>query len=49
MTKLFRNWRSGKRAACCFNRSECTDPSMSHNGVLLGDKPTPSAGVEELA
>ena len=27
--------RSGKRAACCFNRSECTDPLMSRNGVLL--------------
>jgi hypothetical protein len=26
---------SGKRAACCFNRSQCTDPSVSHNGVLL--------------
>src|SRR5437764_13971474 len=25
---------SGKRAACCFNRSQCTDPSMSRNGVL---------------
>jgi hypothetical protein len=28
--------RSGKRAACCFNCSQCTDPSMSRNGVLLG-------------
>jgi Bacteriocin-protection, YdeI or OmpD-Associated/Domain of unknown function (DUF1905) len=27
--------RSGKRAACCFNRSQCTDPSVSRNGVLL--------------
>ena len=34
--------RSGKRAACCFNRSQCTDPSMSRNGVLL--EPTPATG-----
>jgi hypothetical protein len=34
---------SGKRAACCFNRSQCTDPSMSRNGVLL--EPTPA--IEE--
>src|SRR6202521_1421635 len=34
--------RSGKRAACCFNRSQCTDLSMSRNGVLL--EPTPDAG-----
>jgi hypothetical protein len=33
---------SGKRAACCFNRSECTDPSMSRNGVLL--EATPATG-----
>jgi hypothetical protein len=26
---------SGKRAACCFDRSQCTDPSLSRNGVLL--------------
>jgi len=26
---------SGKRAACCFDRSQCTDPSVSRNGVLL--------------
>ena len=31
--------RSGKRAACCFNRSQCTDPSISHNGVLLESTP----------
>jgi hypothetical protein len=30
---------SGKRAACCFNRSQCTDPSMSRNGVLLEPAP----------
>jgi hypothetical protein len=38
--KTLSKLRSGKRAACCFNRSECTDPSMSHNGVLL--EPTPA-------
>jgi hypothetical protein len=32
---------SGKRAACCFNRSQCTDPVMSRNGVLL--EPPPAA------
>jgi hypothetical protein len=34
--------RWSKRAACCFNRSQCTDPSMSRNGVLL--EPTPAIG-----
>ena len=33
--KTLSKLQSGKRAACCFNRSECTDPSMSHRGVLL--------------
>ena len=33
--KTLSKLKSGKRAACCFNRSECTDPSMSRNGVLL--------------
>ena len=37
--------KSGKRAACCFNRSQCTDPSMSRNGVLL--EPTPAIGESE--
>lgn len=37
--KTLSKLRSGKRAACCFDRSQCTDPSMSHNGVLL--EPTP--------
>jgi len=37
--------RSGKRAACCFNRSQCTDPSISRNGVLLA--PTPARGKSE--
>jgi len=43
--KTLSKLRSGKRAACCFNRSQCTDPSMSHNGVLLD--PTPAAGEPE--
>ena len=34
--------RSGRRAACCFNRSQCTDSSMSRKGVLL--EPTPAMG-----
>lgn len=33
--KTLSKLKSGKRAACCFNRSQCTDPAMSHNGVLL--------------
>jgi hypothetical protein len=39
--KTLSKLRSGKRAACCFNRSQCTDPSMSQSGVLL--EPTPAA------
>lgn len=48
--KTLSKLRSGKRAACCFDRSQCTDPSISRNGVLLapasaGGKPRrPSAG-----
>jgi hypothetical protein len=26
---------AGSRRPCCFNRSSCTDPSVSNNGVLL--------------
>jgi hypothetical protein len=33
--KTLSKLNSGKRAACCFNRSQCTDPLMSRNGVLL--------------
>ena len=33
--KTLSKLRSGKRAACCFDRSQCTDPSVSHNGALL--------------
>ena len=43
--KTLSKLRSGKRAACCFNRSQCTDPSISRNGVLL--EPTPARGKSE--
>jgi hypothetical protein len=43
--KTLSKLKSGKRAACCFNRSQCTDPSMSRNGVLL--EPTPDVGESE--
>jgi hypothetical protein len=43
--KTLSKLRSGKRAACCFNRSQCTDPSMSRNGVLL--EPTLARGKSE--
>ena len=36
---------SGKRAACCFDRSQCTDPEMSRAGVLLESTP---GGKESL-
>jgi hypothetical protein len=26
---------AGQRRPCCFNRSQCTDPSVSRNGMLL--------------
>jgi Bacteriocin-protection, YdeI or OmpD-Associated/Domain of unknown function (DUF1905) len=28
-------FRDGKRRPCCFDRTKCTDPSVSSNGVLL--------------
>jgi len=28
--------KSGMRRPCCFNRSACTDPSVSKNGALMG-------------
>ena len=43
--KTLSKLRSGKRAACCFNRSQYTDPSMSRNGVLL--ESTPAIGKSE--
>src|SRR5215813_4357318 len=39
--KTLSKLRSGKRAACCFNRSQCTDPVLSRKGVLL--EATPAA------
>lgn len=33
--KTFSKFKDGKRRPCCFNRSMCTDPSVSNNGVLL--------------
>jgi hypothetical protein len=43
--KTLSKLRSGKRAACCFDRSQCTDPSMSRNGVLL--EPTAAIGESD--
>lgn len=34
--KTFSKLKSGKRAACCFNRSQCTQTEVSKNGILLG-------------
>lgn len=31
----FSKLRHGERRPCCFNRTMCTEPSVSHNGVLL--------------
>ena len=33
--KTLSKLKSGKRAACCFDRSRCTEPEVSKNGVLL--------------
>ena len=33
--KTLSKLKSGKRAACCFDRSQCTEPEVSRNGVLL--------------
>jgi hypothetical protein len=43
--KTLSKLKSGKRAACCFNRSECTDPSVSRSGVLLEATPAPGKSV----
>ena len=42
--KTLSKLRSGKRAACCFNRSQCTEPSMSRNGLLLESTPARGKG-----
>lgn len=28
--------QAGDRRPCCFNRSACTIPDVSHNGILIG-------------
>ena len=33
--------KKGERRPCCFNRNLCTEPSVSHNGVLLPAPPSP--------
>ena len=33
--KTLSKLKSGKRTACCFDRSRCTEPEVSKNGVLL--------------
>jgi hypothetical protein len=33
--KTLSKLKSGKRAACCFDRSRCTAPEVSRNGILL--------------
>ena len=33
--KALSKLKSGKRTACCFDRSRCTEPEVSRNGVLL--------------
>ncbi len=40
-TRRIRIWKTlsklkaGKRTACCFNRSQCTDMDVSKNGILI--------------
>ena len=36
--------KSGKRRPCCFNRTICTEPYVSNNGVLL--EPTQTAAAK---
>ncbi len=31
----FSKFKNGKRRPCCFNRTECTIPDVSHKGILL--------------
>jgi hypothetical protein len=33
--KTLSKLKAGRRTACCFDRSTCTDPDVSKNGVLL--------------
>jgi hypothetical protein len=39
----FSKLKSGERRPCCFNRSLCTEPYVSKNGVLLDPAETTSA------
>ncbi len=39
----FSKFKDGKRRPCCFNRSLCTDPYVSNNGVLLEPMQTTAA------
>jgi len=36
--KTLSKLKSGKRTACCFNRSQCTETYVSKNGILLDKK-----------
>lgn len=36
--KALSKLRAGKRTACCFNRSQCTEADVSKNGILLDTK-----------
>ena len=38
--------KAGDRRPCCFNRTVCTDPYVSNNGVLLEPMPTTAAKVK---
>ena len=39
--------KSGKRRPCCFNRTLCTEPYLSNNGVLLEPKQIIKAKMNE--
>ncbi len=36
--KALSKLKAGKRTACCFNRSQCTESDISKNGILLEPK-----------
>ena len=40
--------KSGKRRPCCFNRTICTEPHLSNNGVLLEPKQILKAKMNEV-
>ena len=39
----FSKFKAGKRRPCCFNRTVCTEPYVSNNGVLLEPTQTTAA------